>query len=478
MFVDEHTQKKWHRILVEDHCKLYSQRTPPLCRRMRFRWMLYLLSSCLKMSVGVGVLVVTLVALTHLGDKTEEDALGHETAHKIAIFSSAFANFAIFVFSAMTDLSVFLSAPQTWAKFDPTVKDLPVITTRGYGNIEPSFFASQFAERHRLHTYVNRAIATVSTTLCIICAIPKSSWRLEGCSMVYRIKDYIMTPFPEEEQTPIPMANSPALSTGASCSGTTLTLSYTSLFWLQATGVLCCHLTMHLWHSYPFTIYMLLGWMRFLLGVVIFSLASRYFAGLGRFLSSKNEAYNALALDVKTQVVVFLYTLFSNGLAGGTFAYVGGAYSMLVTWRRNQFWLSLDVGVISVVGLVLLATFVSNYWLNLTHDFFCAFSYFYPEASAQSRDFAKSLCQSMSFRFRMNYQYWLTFISAMIAIGQLILGLFILSDHKAMLPKEWVVARQLMVDHIKRQKDWTKRHGRGSMSRRAIASEIVDRDGS
>lgn len=226
---------------------------------------------------------------------------------------------------------------------------------------------------------------------------------------------------------------------------------------------------MHLWNSLSFTLYLLLAWLRFLLGVIVLSLAARYFTGLGSFLTKRNDAYNALSIDVKAQVKIFLNTLFINGMAGGTFAYVGGAYSMFVTWRRNQYWLALDVAVISGVVLVLLATFVSNYWLMLTHDFFCSFSYFYPTASEKTAEFARSMCQSMSFRFKMNYQYWLTFLAAMIAFVQLIVGLLILSERKAFVPREWVVARQLILDSIRRQRE-VKRARTASRSQREVGS--------
>lgn len=190
---DEQLQKKWHKLLTDRGCKLYSLRTPPLCRRMRLKWFLYLISGLLKLSIGLGLLAVTLIAAIHLGDDAVMDALGHETAHKVAIYCSAFANFTILVIAAFTDLAVFFSAPRQWPRVDNNVQDIPVITSRAYGNIVPEFFESRFAERHRLQTQANRVIITVSTTLCIICAIPKSSWRLEGCSIVYSLKDYIMT---------------------------------------------------------------------------------------------------------------------------------------------------------------------------------------------------------------------------------------------------------------------------------------------
>eukprot|EP01056_Protomagalhaensia_sp_Gyna25_P005295 Protomagalhaensia_sp_Gyna_25__5294@NODE_65_length_5715_cov_10_441860_g48_i0_p4_GENE_NODE_65_length_5715_cov_10_441860_g48_i0NODE_65_length_5715_cov_10_441860_g48_i0_p4_ORF_typecomplete_len442_score44_37_NODE_65_length_5715_cov_10_441860_g48_i029734298 len=410
---------RWNKLLTEQRCKLYSLSTPPLCRAMRLKWTLYVISAVLKCGVGVALVAITIILLVKY-ENTENEALVNETLQKIAIYSSCFINSVIFMCSGVVDLGVFLVTPLDWPKLDPELTNYPIFTSKAFGNIVDEFFESRFAGSHRAQVLFNRVIATVSTTLCVICAIPRSSWRSTECPMAYRIKDYIMTPFPEDEE--------PVLAD--ICTHSTTTLLTESIFWVQLGGVLTCHLTLHLWNSSQFTLYLLLGWVRFLLGVIIFSLASRYFASLYRFLSHSNDAYDALSVDIKAQVIVFLYTMMINGIAGGTFAYAGGAYSMFVTWRRSQYWLVLDLGVISVVGIVLFATFFSNYWLRLAHKFFCNFSYFYPNAKENPAEFADFLCRTMSFRFRLNYQYWLTFIAALIALVQLCWGLSLLSEAK------------------------------------------------
>eukprot|EP01053_Blabericola_migrator_P005587 Blabericola_migrator_1__5586@NODE_2841_length_2295_cov_111_421005_g92_i4_p1_GENE_NODE_2841_length_2295_cov_111_421005_g92_i4NODE_2841_length_2295_cov_111_421005_g92_i4_p1_ORF_typecomplete_len420_score50_25Picorna_P3A/PF06363_11/1_2e04Picorna_P3A/PF06363_11/0_15Picorna_P3A/PF06363_11/7_3e02DoxX/PF07681_12/1_1e02DoxX/PF07681_12/1_1e03_NODE_2841_length_2295_cov_111_421005_g92_i46441903 len=410
------TQRKWAKILRDQNCHLYSLYIPPLCRAMRARWIAYLVSGILKIIFGIAVLTAAILAIVHPDTKNGE--IGNE---KIAIFISAFTNYVIFTASAWCDISVFIATPSSWPRAEPFVNDYPVMTHGGIGNIVPEFYSSPFATRHQAATLVNRVIVTVRR-------MAKSSTHTHtGCPMVYKLKNYIMDPYPD--------ADFASVTDAAKCTAqmTINSIMHELIFYLQAAGVYTCHITLHLWNSYPFTVYFILAWIRLLLGIVILSLASRYFTGIGKFLSNTNEAYNALSVDVKTQVSVFLYTMMVNGLAGGAFACLGGIYSMFVTWKRNQYWLTLDLLVMTVVGLVLCATFVSNYWLNITHDFFCNYRDFFPNAPLEAGNFMATLCQSMSFRFRLNYQYWLTFIAACVAGVQLIWGICIIVGSEYML---------------------------------------------